>query len=327
MIFKDRLRFSLFIVVIFSVLGCASNAPLRNMQITDARQKDTSTDYLPVLEIGDTLALSYFLSTALDPAPYQILVGDILQIEVLDHPQLSRPHVLVLPDGYVSLPLVGRIKVAGKVITTLTNELGVKYKVHQIAHPEVTVSVESSNDPLIALLSSSNSQRGPIVVTIDGSGFIDLPLIGRLPSAGLFTQVQAQIVALYAEKFGARLSISVSLNKQRPLTIHVIGEVVKPGNIIYSKRLNPLIALASAGGKLATSDISDIRLYRFKPDGSYHQWRIDLTVATPPITLLPYDVVFVPKTGIAVANDAIAQYVRNLVPFQTSVGASYELNQ
>ncbi len=46
---------------------------------------------------------------------YQIRPGDTLQLEVLEDPTLNRP-LLVLPDGSVSVPLVGSVRASGRSI-------------------------------------------------------------------------------------------------------------------------------------------------------------------------------------------------------------------
>ena len=44
---------------------------------------------------------------------YRIQPGDTLQIEVLEDPNLNRS-VLVLPDGSISVPLVGTVRAGGR---------------------------------------------------------------------------------------------------------------------------------------------------------------------------------------------------------------------
>ncbi|MBE0454237.1 MAG: polysaccharide biosynthesis/export family protein [Roseovarius sp.] len=71
---------------------------------------------------------------------YRIQPGDTLQIEVLEDPNLNR-NVLVLPDGSISVPLVGTVRAGGRnvdsVAQTLTSELAGNFAVA----PTVLVSV------------------------------------------------------------------------------------------------------------------------------------------------------------------------------------------
>jgi polysaccharide export outer membrane protein len=70
---------------------------------------------------------------------YLIGPGDQLQISVWQHPDLS-PAVVVLPDGEISLPLVGEIKATGlneKDLAKVIKEKLTEY----VRSPDVTVTV------------------------------------------------------------------------------------------------------------------------------------------------------------------------------------------
>ena len=83
------------------------------------------------------------------PAPvqqYQIGPGDQLQISVWQHPELS-PAVTVLPDGEISLPLIGEVKASGLSEKELSTSIRDKLAEY-VRSPEVSVTVvnpESAN--------------------------------------------------------------------------------------------------------------------------------------------------------------------------------------
>ena len=58
-----------------------------------------------------------------DDATYLINPGDVLSISVWREEGLQITDVLVRPDGYVSFPLVGNLKVAGKGLQTVSEEM------------------------------------------------------------------------------------------------------------------------------------------------------------------------------------------------------------
>lgn len=77
---------------------------------------------------------------------YLIGPGDQLQVSVWQHPDLS-PAVTVLPDGEISLPLVGEIKAAGLTERDLAAQIREKLS-EFVRSPEVSVTVsnpESAN--------------------------------------------------------------------------------------------------------------------------------------------------------------------------------------
>lgn len=87
------------------------------------------------------LALFTHPSSAAE-VPYTILPGDILQISVWHEEGLDR-EVLVLPDGTISFPLIGTLKIDG--YTTQETQTTVKQKLKQlIPDASVTVTIKSA---------------------------------------------------------------------------------------------------------------------------------------------------------------------------------------
>ena len=66
--------------------------------------------------------LGLLLAVLLVPAAwaqgYRIQPGDVLQMEVLEDPSLNRS-LMVLPDGTISLPLVGTVRASGQSIEAM----------------------------------------------------------------------------------------------------------------------------------------------------------------------------------------------------------------
>lgn len=76
---------------------------------------------------------------------YRIGIGDLIQVDVYDEADLSK-EVRVLTDGFISFPLLGSIRAAGKTVpeleSTITQLLAAKY----LVNPQVTIFVvEFSN--------------------------------------------------------------------------------------------------------------------------------------------------------------------------------------
>lgn len=71
--------------------------------------------------------------------PYEIGVGDRIAVHVWRNPELGQD-IVVRPDGYISLPLMGDIKAEGKRPEALASEITVGLSEY-IRTPEVTVMV------------------------------------------------------------------------------------------------------------------------------------------------------------------------------------------
>ena len=75
---------------------------------------------------------------------YTFGVGYVLGIHVWRDPEMTRPNVMVRPDGRISLPLVGDVQAAGLTPPALSSIITQKLKDY-VNDPHVTVIVEASN--------------------------------------------------------------------------------------------------------------------------------------------------------------------------------------
>lgn len=71
--------------------------------------------------------------------PYTIQVGDVLNVSFFKTPDMDR-EVTVGPDGEIHLPLVGRVKVVGRTVNDVTDEITEGYR-QEMIDPQITVSV------------------------------------------------------------------------------------------------------------------------------------------------------------------------------------------
>jgi len=74
-----------------------------------------------------------------DIAEYRIRQNDVLDVYVLNHPELIKS-VVVSADGYISYPLVGAIKVAGLITSEVAEKIKAELS-HYIVDPKVTVAL------------------------------------------------------------------------------------------------------------------------------------------------------------------------------------------
>ncbi len=319
-------------LIAFALCACATAPPIVSSPMP-AADPDVHVDR--PLSIGDVVVIDYFPSALLEGAPYAVGPGDVLRIDVFDHPELSRERVLVLPDGHISAPLVNRLAVAGMNVQQIAQQLATFYRQRKILEPVVTVSVEQA-DARIAALMRSVTREGrsePIQIVVDDLGYLDLAFIGQVSTNQPFGAVRREVIERYRQQFGQRLNVTVNLRSRQPPVVYVLGEVVNPGGVNYTYGLTPLMAVGGAGGFKVTALPSDVRVYRYRDNGSLDQWTLDLGAnlsegnrAASPLRLAPRDVVYVQKSGVALANVAIDQYIRQMVPFQLGIGATYLFN-
>ncbi|SPH24095.1 hypothetical protein DEA8626_03144 [Defluviimonas aquaemixtae] len=111
---------------------------------------------------------------------YRIQAGDVLQMEVLEDPSLNRS-LLVLPDGSVSLPLVGSIRASGKSIEGMRGAIASALAPNFATPPTVFLSVGQLNPTTSAINTAVAQQAAANIGTI---GTIAIYAVGEVNNQG-----------------------------------------------------------------------------------------------------------------------------------------------
>ena len=88
------------------------------------------------------LLLLPVLSLAVSAQDYRVRAGDVLQIEVLEDATLNRS-AIVLPDGQITLPVAGTIRVAGRSIDQVQADLVARLAPNFASPPTVFVTLSA----------------------------------------------------------------------------------------------------------------------------------------------------------------------------------------
>ena len=131
--------------------------------------------------------------------------------------------------------------------------------------------------------------------TIDGSGYVRLPLIGQIRAAGYSAhQLEGMIGGALAQGYLKSPRISVEVATYRPF--YIIGAVNRPGQYAYVDHMSALNAVALAGGFSPTAVESVVFVRR---EGSNQEVEVPVDRST---LIYPGDVVKVHNT---IFSDAV----------------------
>jgi polysaccharide export outer membrane protein len=164
-------------------------------------------------------------------------------------------------------------------------------------------------------------------VPIRPDGNISLESTGEVAAAGATPgELQEEIRRLSS----ARLvdpAVVVVVTKLGPRQVYVGGEVTRPGFVTVQEGMTPLQAVLAVGGFKTTAQKDSVLYVARAPDGSYQASRIDLESvvregAPETVRLEGSDVVYVPASRVANANQFVEQYIRNMLPVDTKAGAT-----
>ena len=141
------------------------------------------------------LTLFIFGSIATAQDSYRIRPGDVLRVEVLEDQTLNRDAV-VLPDGTVTVPLVGSVRVAGQSLDAVRGSIVSGLAPNFASQPTVFVSVSSLAEPAAPIVASGPAAIDVFImgeVANPGKASIDrgTSLLQFLAEAGGFTPFAA----------------------------------------------------------------------------------------------------------------------------------------
>jgi polysaccharide biosynthesis/export protein len=164
-------------------------------------------------------------------------------------------------------------------------------------------------------------------------GYISLQLVDEVLVAGLQPR---QVDDMLTEKYSRELKkpvITVIVKSFSGQRVYVGGEVGQQGLLALPAGLTALQAVMQSGGFKITAQPSETLVIRKGPDSRPIPVRVDLSAAlngdtnAPDLILRPDDIVYVPKSPIAKANQFVNQYVEQLFLFRgVSLGFSWELH-
>jgi protein involved in polysaccharide export with SLBB domain len=167
------------------------------------------------------------------------------------------------------------------------------------------------------------------LVTVQPDGRISLPLISPVMVADrTILEARSELTQAYADQL-LRPEVGVSV-KAAPLKVFVGGEVGNPGVIEMVGDSDALRAVVQAGGVKPSGDLKRVILLRRGPDGRGMMRTVNLSsgLRRGYVDLAPlrrFDIVYVPRTGVAAAGIFVQQYFRDLIP--ATFGFSYALGE
>ena len=170
-------------------------------------------------------------------------------------------------------------------------------------------------------------------VTVRPDGFISLQLVNEVKAAGLEPrQLNEALTQLYARELKKPV-IAVIVKTFAGQRVYVGGEVGQQGLLTMPAGLTALQAVMQSGGFKNTAQPSETLVIRKGPDNRPTPLRVDLGGVLDggprgqDFRLQPDDIVYVPKSPIAKANQFVNQYVEQLFLFRgVSMGFSWELH-
>ncbi len=168
-------------------------------------------------------------------------------------------------------------------------------------------------------------------VTVRPDGMISTSLAREVAAYGRTpAEVQTELEKSYKSQL-RNPQIAVLIRSFAPNRVYVAGEVFSPGEFVtIGPNLTLMQAIARAGGVKNSANTDDVVILRRGAGEKPVAYAANYTKAaggtdaSEDVRLAPYDVVYIPRTGVGNAYLHFQQYFQQFIP--VSIGASYQLN-
>jgi polysaccharide export outer membrane protein len=169
-------RFPILALALWTALGSAVPALLRG--------QDVSTPPPPAAEVsGDAPASATSSPNHAQSDSYVLRSNDLVKITVFQEDDLTT-ETRISSSGYITFPLIGPVKLAGKSVAEATNEIRTRLDKDYIINPQVTLTLMEFAGQWVTVL---GEVQKPGQVQIPPEGGLDL--LGAIALAGGYTRV------------------------------------------------------------------------------------------------------------------------------------------
>lgn len=249
---------------------------------------------------------------------YTIGGKDVLQIIVFEEVDLSSDGIRVSNDGFITFPLVGRVRVDGLTTHQVERKLTHLLEKDYLVNPQVGVHLKEYSSKIVNVLGAVKTRgaiplKGPSTllevlgraggVNIDEAGQ-NLTILRSLPGHGDVKNITVNLDRLLKE---GDLSQNIALQNKDTVfvpqadQIFVFGEVAKPGPYkLRTKDVSVVEAITMAGGPTRLAAPNRTRIVRVK-DGKQQDVLVNVDSIiqgdkSQDILLRPGDIVVIPQT-------------------------------
>lgn len=303
-----------------------------------------------------------------EDSEYVLGPGDQLAIAVLGYDEFTDTKE-VLPDGTITVPVLGSVIADGHTLGSLTQDLTVRLN-QLLVDPSVTISLIDRRE-LNITISGEVQRPGPVQLGTEDSSTLGtaLALAGGVTRNANIRQVVLtrqmpggavsstrvnlwdtiwtqgvdeaasedagvpQIVlrdgdAVFIPTLTAEDNLDQRLIAQSSLApeevrVRVVGEVVRPGEVLVPPNSSVSSAVAIAGGPTGDASLKRVEFIRLNEEGVIESYDVDLRNLTDEFQIQEGDVVIVPERN----SSSILNWAgRILSPFGAMLGILNRLN-
>ncbi|MGD1854737.1 MAG: polysaccharide biosynthesis/export family protein [Leptolyngbyaceae cyanobacterium] len=227
---------------------------------------NTETASLPELPLADSSSFQF--SQGIGSRDYLLGAGDQIAIEIVGYPEFADSHI-ILPDGTVSLPLIGSVQASGRTLNSLSNAIEAQLGSAYLVNPIVDLSLLSLR-PISVTLSGEVSRPGPLQLeSLQDNGAAQTDVNALIEAGGVTSFADIREVTVRRVQANGRTE-TIALNFWDSLVSEpaAVNVVLRDGDSIIVPRLSPdevldrtLIARSSiAPGTIRVKVVGEVKI-------------------------------------------------------------------
>ena len=170
---------------------------------------------------------------------YRISARDILEVSVFQVPDLSKT-VQVSDDGYITLPLIGKIELRGKTTHDAEQFVAGRLRKKYLQSPQVSIFVKQYGQRVTV----SGEVKTPRVLSVDGK----LTLTQAVASAGGFSDLADT----------ARVHVARSIDGRIQDRVYSFDQIQNGQAVDPTLQGGDLVVAEQSGGKVVFKNIKDM---------------------------------------------------------------------
>lgn len=318
------------VLILFCAVGCVrtSFAPIsvpEEFEVMPPAPKNERDVTIRLRELHET-----------DTTPYRIMPGDRFNFSVYEHVELNQLSIVVTPDGYVSVPLAGPVKIGG--LSLMEAHDAIRKKVTEyIRNPLISLIPVSTCGYNFTIVGRVNSP-GTYPISIGKTTVVEAVAAARGLAQGVFhgdTVEMADLDNAYISRKGEILPVDfrkallqgdalhniplrnddyIYIPSTMNSNVALLGEVVRPTYVGYKEGMTLLQAVPFAQGLLVTHS-SYVRIIRGgMKNPTVYELNIDkiLRGEARDFPLQANDIVYIPPGGLSNWNIMISKILPSI---------------
>ncbi|MGI0118191.1 polysaccharide biosynthesis/export family protein [Zooshikella sp. RANM57] len=234
---------------------------------------------------------------------YRIATHDQLDIKFITAPEFNESH-RVRPDGFISLPYIGDVKVVGLTVEQLKGRLADLYK-EILIDPLLYITVPKYQTNIKELKQNLYHPTYGLSreILVRGDLRASFPLIGDIDVKHKTVNNLRKTLNERYGRLNTALQVDLLLKRTQSSKVFVFGEVRQPGAFPIQKPISILSLIALAGGASTDAELGSVLTLRREQNemmARVYDIRESIRTGKAAITyLMPDDIVFIPKTRLA----------------------------